>query len=122
MFLLVSSGSPVIHNTVPTHGRSFKMYWTEIPLPFQNGIIIGYSILYQLTSKVANSSDENVKFYNTSTDLSLKPPPRMIELTGLELKSNYSLRIAGITSKGIGIYSLCYQGETGDFSKLLDPS
>ena len=108
-----------MYESKPTYGRNFKLFWKEIPPPSQNGIIIGYSILYQETSVVANSSDGGVYFYNISTNLKLVPPPESLEITNLELKTNYTVKIAGITSKGIGVYSGPFDAETGDYSEFF---
>ena len=107
-----------MYKYIPTYGSRFKMFWNSIPPPSQNGIIIGYIIFYQMTSVVANSSVEDVLFSNITTmQVADEPLPSSLELFNLGLKTNYTVRIAGITSKGIGAYSGIFYAETGEYRK-----
>ena len=97
---------------IPTYGSKFKMFWNNIQPPARHGIITGYVILYQLTSLFANSSAENIFFHNKTVKI-----VNSLEISNLGLKSNYTVKIAGITSKGIGAFSGPFYAETGDYSE-----
>ena len=43
---------------------------------------------------------------------------RSLEIVNLGLKTNYTVKIAGITSKGIGVYAGVFYAETGDYRKF----
>ena len=104
----------MITDLLATYGTSIKVFWDNVQLPMQNGVIIGYQIKYQQTS-LLNVSGEEFNVINVTSI----PPPNSYELTKLALKSNNTFKIAAITSKGVGVFSNKYYGESGDYSKLI---
>ena len=93
MFLMpVPSESPrnVTGKTIASN--SFNVSWTEIPYKERNGVILKYLVTYKETEGYARWQDA----YATKMN---------ILITGVEEYFNYTVRVAGVTSKGIGVLS-----------------
>lgn len=103
-FLLIVPNSspflkPVGQNTSST---SLNITWEAIPRADINGILRAYILFY-------NSSEG---FHNVT----LLPDKLSVHLTGLKKFTEYELRVAGVTSKGVGGMSprtLLYTHEDG---------
>eukprot|EP00795_Rhopilema_esculentum_P012024 gene12024-2609_t len=102
--------APAITDLLATYGTSINLFWDNVQPPSQNGIIIGYQIKYQQTS-LLSVSDEKFNVINVTSI----PPPNSYEVTKLALKSNNTFKIAAMTSKGVGVFSKKYYGESGDY-------
>ena len=111
--LLEPTGPPSNVKAENTSSSSLKVTFKSIPFEHRRGIIIGYIIYYQTSDKfgVEPSLEYDV------------PDPRgtirEAHLRGLELKTNYSVEVAGYTSKGIGLRSKTVFASTGDFGMYL---
>ena len=94
-FSQVPSVAPVVTAAYNTSGKSIKFEWINIPLPFQNGILLGYNIRYIRT----NASSDVIADSNC-TDISQNVT--QCEVTGLDLYAYYNFSIGGYTIKGLG--------------------
>ena len=83
------------------------------PIPFKHrrGIIVGYIVYYQTLEKLGIEAD--LEYHIPDPERTI----REIHLTGLELQVNYSLAVAGYTSKGTGPQSSRTVISTGAYSK-----
>ena len=71
------------------------MFWSSIPLLKQNGIIVGYRV--QLKDAIKGTS----KWFNATFDGNA----RNGTIYELQMFHPYFIKIAGITSKGVGVFS-----------------
>ena len=115
-FLLVPCAAPNVTGVIPMTGKSFRIEWEDVPLSCQYGIIKGYYVYHQQTT-VLNDPNSTAWFHVKKT--SNQPPPNFMILDDLALKSNHTLMITAYTSKGPGVNSSIFFGETGDFSKSM---
>ena len=102
--------APNVTETVPVTGKSFRIEWDEVAMPCQRGIIRGYFLYYQLTSLLEGNASQRIYFESANTT------EMSIFIDDLALKSNFSVKIAAFTSKGIGVNSSIFYAMTGDFS------
>eukprot|EP00795_Rhopilema_esculentum_P013677 gene13677-4581_t len=86
------SGSPRNVTGTAIASDSFHVSWTEIPYKETNGVIMKYFVTYKETEGYARWQDA----YTTKMN---------ILITGVEEYFNYTIRVAGVTSKGIGVLS-----------------
>ena len=71
------------------------MWWEEVPVVQQNGIIIKYTITYR-------SLTEN---HNGNVTVTGKPPALIGEITGLREYVEYNIKVFASTVKGDGPHS-----------------
>lgn len=108
--LLVPCEAPNVTDAIPVTGKSFRIEWDDVPLPCQRGIVIGYYLFYQLTSLLEDENSTGIYFESANTT------ENFILVDDLALKSNFSVKIAAYTSKGMGVNSSIFYAMTGDFS------
>ena len=85
---------------------SIFVHWDQVPLPYQNGVILYYTVTYRLYS--------NVLFPQTVV---VAAPTTQVTLTGLNQSSLYSIAVSASTSKGGGPSTYIYiaTGKNSDF-------
>ena len=81
-------------------------------MPYRNGILLEYSIFYRLTDK----PNLRLQQKNCTVDIS---NTTQLEITGLNLFSNYTFSIAGYTSKGVGVITEEFIVKTGPYGKYF---
>ncbi|XP_065064502.1 uncharacterized protein LOC135690773 [Rhopilema esculentum] len=92
----VPSAAPVITAAYNTSGKSIKLEWINIPLPYQKGILLGYNVRYIRT----NASSDVIADSINCTDISQNVT--QCEVRGLDLYAYYNFSIRGYTIKGLG--------------------
>ena len=102
--------APNVTKTTPVTGKSFRIEWDDVPMPCQRGIILGYFLYYQLTSLLEANDNQGIHFESANTT------NNSIFIDDLALKSNFSVKLAAFTSKGVGVNSSIFYAMTGDFS------
>ena len=70
---------------------SLLISWSAIPQEFIHGVLRAYVIEYWLVDHI-----------NDSLNATVEPWVTEVELTNLKKFANYSIKFAGITSKGVG--------------------
>ena len=71
---------------------SIRVQWSDIDSDLQNGIIVLYVVNYQRKDKL-----DDLQTANTTDKFML--------LTGLAKYIEYDMSVAGVTGKGVGIFS-----------------
>ena len=79
--------------------------WTEIPYNYTHGIIIGYEVIYKETE-------------GNSIWFTARTAHMFVNITGIEEYFNYTSRVAGVTSKGVGTFSKNFYLKTHQDGKL----
>lgn len=92
---IVPSASPTNLKGNNLTSQSIIVYWSPMPLKRQNGIIIGYRVQFRDAS--ANQSMWMETTFNRTANNGT--------IFNLMMFHPYYIRIAGMTSKGVGIFS-----------------
>ena len=90
-FIPVPSQAPQNVTGIPTGSRSINISWSAIPYEGTNGIITSYWIEYGETNGYVVKDKQSTRKY--------------LHIHGLEEYFDYTIRVAGITSKGVGVFS-----------------
>ena len=101
---------PIVTSAFNTSGRSIQIEWMNIPLQYQNGILLGYRIFYHHT-------DQNNSISHELNCSSSKYNITKCEIRHLDLYTNYTFAVAGFTRKGIGPLADNIIVRTGPYSK-----
>ena len=109
-YFSVPGRPPVIRSAFNTSGRSIQIEWLNIPLQYQNGIILGYRVFYHHTDQYNNISYE-LNCSSTNHNISA------CEVRHLDLFTNYTLTIGGFTRKGMGPLANSTIVRTGPYCK-----
>jgi hypothetical protein len=108
-FLAVPSGSPLNLTARAIDSTTIELVWSEPPIETQNGIIISYFI--------------NISISNTKTSFVVNATAAApLNLTELHPYYGYSLRVAAVTSRGVGPFSdpvTITTPEDGEFKILI---
>ena len=112
---LVPSVCPKILSVETVNQTNLTVTFKHIIVPYWNGYLEGYRLLYQPVYKLNLSltRQNNVSEYN-SIDLSKKKS--VYTINGLQMFTNYSLLLGGRTSKGLGRTCEAF-GRTAEGSK-----
>ena len=96
LLILVPSRPPtdIRVNNVSITKTSCELNWGPVPAEHHNGIIIGYELMYGMSSQPALQQS-----FNLSVDT------YSYVLTGLDIYTEYNLSIVGRTSAGAGIHN-----------------
>ena len=85
---------------------SIFVQWDQVPLPYQNGVILYYTVTYRL-------------YYNGlfPQTVVVAAPTTQVTLTGLNQSTHYSISLSASTSKGRGPSTYIYidTGKNRDF-------
>eukprot|EP00795_Rhopilema_esculentum_P001382 gene1382-15786_t len=106
----VPSIAPVVTAAFNTSGKSIKLEWINIPLPFQKGILLGYNVRYIRT----NASSDVIADSINCTDISQNVT--QCEVTGLDLHAYYNFSIRGYTIEGLGATTQDIVVRTGPYA------
>ena len=90
-FLAAPSASPANVTGNSTSSTSIFVQWDQVPLPYQNGVILYYTVTYRL--------HYNALFPQTVV---VAAPITQTTLTGLNQSTLYSIAVSASTSKGGG--------------------
>ena len=90
------SRAPVIVKIVSVTKREVILSWEPIPCRYQNGIILLYVVKYDYMM-----GPESILWQESQVD----GKQLAITLSQLRPNTNYSVRIAGATRAGIGVFS-----------------
>ena len=91
------SASPVNLRPVDTTLTSILVTWDEVPAADQNGIILTYTVRYQMSGEGGGNASIN------STTVVFPTP--QANLTGLKNDTRYNISVLASTIKGDGPYS-----------------
>ena len=110
--LAAPSASPANFTGSSTSSTSILVQWDQVPLPYQNGVILYYTVTYRL-------------YYNGlfPQTMVVAAPTNQTTLTGLNQSTLYSIAVSASTRKGGGpfIYIYIATGKKNEFpSSLLD--
>ena len=108
--VLVPTRAPVVTSAFNTSGKSIQIEWVNIPLPYQNGFLLGYTVHFHRTDQ--NSSASKIVNCSTSHENVTK-----FEIRELDLHTNYTFAIGGFTGKGVGMLCKKFIAQTGPFCK-----
>ena len=87
---------------------SLFIHWRPVPANHQNGIILGYRIMYKKSAGEDTLETKNVSARTTTT-----------ELKNLTKFTEYSITILAYTSKGNGVRAKFFTASTTEDSKYL---
>ena len=110
--LAAPSASPANVTGNSTSSTSILVQWDQVPLPYQNGVILHYTVTYRL-------------YYNGlfPQTVIVAAPTNQTTLTGLNQSTLYSIAVSASTRKGGGPFTYIYiaTGKKNEFpSSLLD--
>ena len=91
---LVPSCPPTNITLEKNTSTSLLISWSAIPQEFIHGVLRAYVIEYWLVDHI-----------NDSLNATVEPWVTEVELTNLKKFANYSIKFAGLTSKGVGNWS-----------------
>ncbi|XP_015768424.1 PREDICTED: uncharacterized protein LOC107347066 isoform X8 [Acropora digitifera] len=91
------SASPANVTGKSTSSTSILVKWDQVPLPYQNGVILYYTVTYRL-------------YYNGlfPQTVVVAAPTNQTTLTGLNQSTLYSIAVSASTSKGGGPFTYIY--------------
>ena len=96
----VPSASPIDLTVVSISAFSVSLEWGHVPCLHRNGQITGYVLQY-----LGNGRNETLSIESTQN--------RNATIANLTTLTNYSIKIAAITSARVGVYSDSLTTETG---------
>jgi len=85
---------------------SLTVSWNSVPLGHENGVVIGYKVIYIDAAETQPKLNVSVEFNVSSVDI-----------TGLLVYTNYYIQVLAFTSKGDGNVSDCLITLTGEGGK-----
>ena len=111
-FLAAPSAFPANVRGNSTNSTSIFVQWDQVPLSYQNGLILYYTVTYRL-------------YYNGlfPKTVVVAAPSTQTTLAGLNQSTLYSIAVSASTSKGGGPFTYIYiaTGKNNEFlSSLLD--
>ena len=106
MFLVPSSAPPNI-TTLANSSTALDLLWQPVIVGDQNGIILGYRVSL-FDADGSSLRNETVMNFNQLS----------YQFQGLEVWTNYSVKMCAFTSKGNGPYSARLPARTGEGGKI----
>ena len=87
---------------------AIQVTWGLVPTEEQNGVISGYNIMYKAKKDSGNAWK----------NITVSSRTRILNITGLEYYTMYNVKMAGINSVGIGVYSNITDIRTDAYGKI----
>lgn len=110
IILQIVPGSPPTNITTTTgNSTTFSVLWNPVTQEDQNGIILGYRVSLFDTRGI---SLRNVTVWNSSQS--------SYQFQGLDVWTNYSVKMCAFTSKGNGPYSSILLANTDEDGKIIN--
>ena len=111
-FHIVPSVAPLSFNGTDSSSSSLNISWDTIPQQYHEGILLGYNISYHFINgslfEDRGGSLVGYLFCNGSQST-------YCDVTGLNLNTNYSIKVAGVIGAGNGVRSEELEVKTGYF-------
>ena len=107
IFILVPSHPPENTTLVGNTSTSLNISWSAVPPEFVHGVLRGYVIEYWPVDDVNDTANTTVEPWKTE-----------VEITNLKKFTNYTIKFAAMTAKGVGNWSEIIVMRTDEDSKF----